>query len=142
MSNEEHGRQYPIVVEETRRYVLWLDADSSAEAVELFDGEPYDPGHETLYWFNYETRVPDRYDWDNLQYAGDGSWPGMMADAHVRTHEQHIGVEKRRRLRAACAERGHPGAEYRMYARDRYCRTCGWLNTGLAETVTVAGGVL
>jgi hypothetical protein len=46
-------RSYPVIVEETRRYVLWLDGESPADAVAQFTDEPYAPEPGAMFRFDW-----------------------------------------------------------------------------------------
>jgi hypothetical protein len=125
-------RSYPVIVEETRRYVLWLDGESPADAVAQFTDEPYAPEPGAMFRFDWTAEVPDDFDWDRIEYPGDGGeWPGMLADAHVRTWRNHVYLMERKAAKAACSAAGHP-VPARKVGRTwpDYCDTCGQIDPG------------
>jgi hypothetical protein len=122
--------RYPVVVEETRRYVLWIDADTPPDAVNAFDYDPRDPGSEAMFSFDWETRIPDEFDWRGIE-CGEANWPGTMADAHVQAHRNYLKAQEKRRAREACAAAGHPippDMPSGPWQWDDHCGTCGTID--------------
>jgi hypothetical protein len=127
LTDYEPQNRYPVVVEETRRYVVWLEADKPDEAVESFSDDPGDPGHDAMFWFTWEARTPDDLDWYHIQHGGDGGWPGTRAEAHVQAYRYRLAYLERQEERERCAAAGHPipeGATGPLAWAD-YCGTCG-----------------
>jgi hypothetical protein len=126
----EVDRQYPVIVEETRRYVLWLDGEDSADAVEQFNCDPRDPDRSALFWFDWSASAPGRYDWDQIEHPSSdgGGWAGMLADAHVRTWRNHVAIVRRAAAKAACSAAGHPVARTGRLIWLDHCDTCGQID--------------
>lgn len=121
--------QYPVIIEETRRYVVWVDAENPESAAESFDYDPHDPGRDAMYYFQWESRTPDKWDWrDIARPAVDGGdWPGMLAEAHIQSYRNHLAYVRQQESRSACKAAGHPIPDSaRGPARwPDYCLTCG-----------------
>jgi hypothetical protein len=120
--------RYPVIVEETRRYVLWIEGDQPSDAVKAFNDDPKDPDSDAMFWFHWDAHAPDEHDWYYVQHGGlDGGYRGTCADAHVQTHRNHLAYVKQQEARAACVAAGHPipdGARGPLTWAD-YCGTCG-----------------
>lgn len=78
----EVDRHWPVVVTETHRYVLFIEAETAEEAVRLYKGDPYDPGRADQMDFDWSADPADDIDWRDIAHGGDW-WPGMRHDAHV-----------------------------------------------------------
>src|SRR5437867_6801866 len=130
MDTHEPQNRYPVVVEETRRFVVWIEADEPDEAVESFSADPYDPGREAAFGFDWYAHKPDHWDWEALRRPSEHGWGGTEADAHVQTYRNHLAYLKQQADRAACAAAGHPipeGARGPLTWAD-YCGTCGTMD--------------
>jgi len=125
----EPDRQYPVIVEETRRYVVWVDAEDPSGAVDLFNCDPSDPGRDAMYSFEWESRTPTKWDWcDIARPAVDGGeWPGMLAEDHIRSYGNHLAYLRQQERRTACKAAGHPipVAGLGPWGWSNYCGTCG-----------------
>jgi hypothetical protein len=124
----EPDHAYPVILVEHKQHIIWVEADSPKDAVEVVgdDGEWYERirDSETLSSFWFEVNLPDKYDWDTI-YDGGESYQGMRADAHVRSHELQQQTERREAAKAACVAAGHP--ELRFSTGETYCPNCGYL---------------
>lgn len=80
----EVDRYYPVIVEETRRSVLWIQASTPDEAAELFETEPFDPPQSCALTYDWAAGPPDPDDWRYIQRGGEW-WPGTQQYAHVQT---------------------------------------------------------
>lgn len=141
----EVDRSYPVIVVETRRYVLWIEAETPAEAVEQFGCDPHDPGRGSLYWFDYSAEAPDRWDWADIERSNsDGDWSGTAADAHVQAWRNHHAYLRQKAAKDACAAAGHPVPEGATgpWAWADYCGTCGYIDPSERTTPdhAAAGG--
>ncbi|MET7395572.1 hypothetical protein ABZS66_18990 [Dactylosporangium sp. NPDC005572] len=121
---------YPVIVTEQKKHVVWLRADSQAEALQRLqnDGAWYEKvrDDETLVHAFPEMRSPDRCDWDDVYgSAYGGSYPGLECEAHVDSHRAVQYAAKRAAEQAACRGAGHPEVTYSSIGGDPWCKTCG-----------------
>jgi long-subunit acyl-CoA synthetase (AMP-forming) len=137
MSTYDTQDRYPVIVEETRRYVIWVEGDSQFDAVEQFNNDPRDPDRAAMYWFDWDATAPDQYEWEHIEDGGH-NWRGTDADAHVRTHRNHLAAVKQRQDRQACAATGHPippDTSNGPWRWPDYCGTCGHIDPAARTAV-------
>ncbi len=124
--------QYPVIVEETRRYVVWVDAEDQEGAVDSFNYDPRDPARDSMYSFDWEARSPAKWDWPDIERPGvdGGEWPGMLAAAHVRSYRNHLAYLRQQERRTACVAAGHPipAGATGPWAWSDHCGTCGHID--------------
>lgn len=132
----EPNRRYPVVVEETRRYVLWVDADNPDDAVRYFNDDPHDPCPDQMFSFDWQATKPEGYDWDDFAgVASHGGWLGMHADAHVEVWRRAKEQERWAAVKSACASAGHPVASGHTSWPD-HCMTCGPIDPSARTAVS------
>lgn len=127
MTVYEEQDSYPVIVEETRRYVVWVEADNAKQAVEIFSSDPYDPGRDSMYRFDWDCERPDKYDWESVTRPSEWGWQGLECDAHIRSYRNHLAYLKQESARAVCVAAGHPFPDNATGPQrwPDYCVTCG-----------------
>jgi hypothetical protein len=129
--------RYPVIVTIHTEHVVWLPAESLNGALDDLknDGAWYEhlgAHNETVAATWEEMRSPggDYYhagsDWDLVYRDGDGGYPGVYCDEHIRTHKFVLDEARRTAERAACKAAGHP--EVKEFVAKPYCSTCGYLS--------------
>lgn len=119
---------YPVIVKTVQEHVVWVEADSAAEAYEQLSDESdwYERIDErtTLAGSWHEVRPIETWDWDTVERGGDW-YQGLRADAHVEAWKHEQWRLEREASQAACRTAGHP--EMKVFADRPYCPTCGYL---------------
>ena len=120
---------WPVLVVEHKQHIVWIEADTQADAVEQLrnDGEWYEHirDNETCASFWHEVDPPTEYDWWTVYHGGEG-YPGLKADAHVQVHKATQYAAARAAEKKACAAAGHP--DVRFYSTgDPHCPCCSYI---------------
>lgn len=120
---------YPVIVMEHKEHVVWVQADSLADALDQLKNDPewYESisDQETLCGFWQDMSTPDKWEWSKVYDRGE-VYPGMQADAHVQVHRAAQYAADRAAEKAACAAAGHP--DVRFYSTgDPHCPCCSYV---------------
>ena len=115
--------RYPVLVTYTHEHVVWVEAESQADALRQMQDAPYEhtSDGETLARLDMEVTAPDKWEWDTVEWGGE-SYRGTKADAHVKTHREYLRQVKRDADKVVCAAAGHPDA--RPNGANRWCPIC------------------
>lgn len=118
-------QSYPVFVTDTRRHVLWIEADDQADAVRRAGNgtfERLDP--ESIASSDLEVVAPeDQWDWMTV-YDGGDIYRGLMCDAHVETHQTHLWHVELAARKAACAAANHAGHQQAFASGLVDCTFC------------------
>lgn len=89
----EERDSFPVIVTYTLTHVVWVPADSQADAVEQVDNEPYEYTNDqrTLAEADSKSAAPDEWDWEIVSRDGYfGAYEGLTCDAHVKAYRTHL----------------------------------------------------
>lgn len=117
---------YPVFVTDTRRHVIWIQADDQDDAVRRAGNgtwERLDP--DSIAAADIECAAPaDQWDWATV-YDGGDVYLGLLCDAHVEAHATHLWQTESAARAADCAAAGHPDSNRHAWPTGRVeCCVC------------------
>lgn len=121
--------QRPVIVEVTTRHIVWVDGDTTEEALRNANRRPWyelvSDGETDVDTWAEVTGPQFRSDWDDIyDVAYGGGYGGRGFEAHVDTHRRHEDEVKRAAKRAACVKAGHPNTGEPLTSGRLWCPDC------------------
>lgn len=119
-------RQYPVIVNDTREHVIWIEADSPEDAVTRAARDTYYriDDEQTLASRVVQVTAPAKFDWPLVTDDSYMGYEGTRYDEHVQIHEHLLWKQERAALQAVCSAEGHANNRHRWANGRIECRLC------------------
>lgn len=114
---------YPVFVEHTERWLVWVEADSAEQAADYVNHnqELYEYVSDADRLDGDMTATAPKRDWEWQDVYG---WEAKPHDAHVRAHRAELDRRERVAQQKACIAEEHPDREKPLLDGRQWCKRC------------------